>query len=86
MFNPNRSLFAGQNQDVLRAKLAAAQLAYADLSMGKLGVSFQYAQGDGSKSVTYNATNLPALANLIQLLQVQLGIVAQPRRATRFRF
>jgi hypothetical protein len=82
----NTGLLAGMSNDALRSALAQAQKAYLDISTGKQGVSFSYAQGDGSRSVTYSATNLPALANVIQSLQSQLGIVKKPRRPTRFRF
>lgn len=68
----------------LRASLAAAQQAYIDLSTGAKGESYSYTQGDGSKSVTYTRANLPALANIIQLLQSQLGIVPRARRPIRF--
>lgn len=86
MFDPSTSLLAGRSTAQLQADLAAAQQAYIDLSTGAKGESFSYAQGDGSRSVTYTRANLPALAALIRLLQQQLGIVRQGRRPARFSF
>lgn len=83
-FNPATSLLTGMNNTALQTALAAAQQAYIDLSTGAKGESFSYTQGDGAKSVTYTRANLPALTNLIQLLQSQLGIVARARRPIRF--
>jgi hypothetical protein len=86
MFNPQTSLLAGRSVQQLQADLAKAQQAYIDLTAGDKGVAFSYAQGDGSKGVTYTAANLPALQALIRQLQQQLGIVPQARRPARFRF
>jgi hypothetical protein len=72
------------NTTALQASLAVAQQAYIDLSTGAKGESYSYTQGDGVKSVTYTRANLPALANMIQLLQSQLGIVSRARRPVRF--
>ncbi|WP_077556682.1 gpW family head-tail joining protein [Rhodanobacter sp. B04] len=72
------------NTTALQASLAVAQQAYIDLSTGAKGESYSYTQGDGAKSVTYTRANLPALANMIQLLQSQLGIVSRARRPVRF--
>jgi hypothetical protein len=85
-FNPATSLLAGMNTTALQASLAVAQQAYIDLSTGAKGESYSYTQGDGVKSVTYTRANLPALANMIQLLQSQLGIVSRARRPVRFRY
>ncbi|WP_343286294.1 gpW family head-tail joining protein [Serratia sp. 506_PEND] len=70
----------------LQDALNAAQAAYVNLMTGQQGVSFSYAQGDGTRSVTYQQTSLPQLMAFIQLLQAQLGIVTRPRRPIRFRF
>lgn len=70
----------------LQANLAAAQQAYIDLSTGAKGESYSYTQGDGAKSVSFTRAELPALANLIQLLQSQLGIVSRARQPIRFRY
>ncbi|MGE4773909.1 gpW family head-tail joining protein [Yersinia enterocolitica] len=87
MFNAKTSLLAGtMTRAQLEAALNQAQQAYIELSAGAKGVSFSYAQGDGTRSVTYQQTDLGALMGLIQLLQAQLGIVPRPRRALRPRY
>ena len=87
MFNPNSSLLAGALTPAqLQAALTTAQQAYLDLASGAKGVSFSYSQGDGTRSVSYQQTDIGQLTALIQLLQAQLGIVKRPRRALRFRY
>lgn len=87
MFNANTSLLAGaMSRAQLEEVLNRAQQAYIELSSGAKGVSFSYAQGDGTRSVTYQQTDIGILMGLIQLLQAQLGIVKRPRRAIRFRY
>ncbi|MGO2154431.1 MAG: gpW family head-tail joining protein [Serratia proteamaculans] len=87
MFNPNSSLLAGAlNRDQLQEALTAAQQAYLELSTGSKGVSFSYTQGDGTRSVSYQQTDIGQLVALIQLLQAQLGIVKRPRVTLRFRY
>ena len=83
-FNPRTSIFAGMTQAQLQAALANAQQAYLDLSSGAKVVTAQYAQGDGSKSVTYTAASIANLTALIKELQAQLGIVHHGRRPMRF--
>jgi hypothetical protein len=67
----------------LQTALANAQQAYLDLSTGAKAVTLSYAQGAGSKSVTYQQTSLPNLVALIKQLQAQLGIVHRPRSPMR---
>jgi hypothetical protein len=87
MFNAKTSLLAGtMSRAQLESALTQAQQAYIELSAGTKGVSFSYAQGDGTRSVTYQQTDLGTLMGLIQLLQAQLGIVKRPRKALRFRY
>ncbi|QHB31871.1 phage head-tail adapter protein [Yersinia canariae] len=87
MFNANTSLLAGaMSRAQLEEALNRAQQAYIELSSGAKGVSFSYAQGDGTRSVTYQQTDIGTLMGLIQLLQAQLGVVKHPRRALRFRY
>lgn len=87
MFNANTSLLAGaMTRAQLEEALNRAQQAYIELSTGSKGVSFSYAQGDGTRSVTYQQTDIGQLMGLIQLLQAQLGIVKRPRGALRFRY
>ena len=84
MFNRNTSLLAGAMTDEqLRAALAKAQQAYIDLATGSHGVSFSYSQGDGTRSVSYQQSTL---ADLLALMQAQLGIISRPRKPARFRF
>lgn len=87
MFKPNSSLLAGaMTRDQLQAALTSAQQAYIELSTGAKGVSFSYTQGDGTRSVSYQQTDIGQLTALIQLLQAQLGIVKRPRVTLRFRY
>ncbi|EKN5072683.1 TPA: gpW family head-tail joining protein [Yersinia enterocolitica] len=87
MFHANTSLLAGgMSRAQLQEALNRAQQAYIELSTGSKGVSFSYAQGGGTRSVTYQPTDIGQLMGLIQLLQAQLGIVKHPRRALRFRY
>jgi len=87
MFNPNSSLLAGaMTRDQLQAALTSAQQAYIELSTGAKGVSFSYTQGDGTRSVSYQQTDIGQLTALIQLLQAQLDIVKRPRVTLRFRY
>lgn len=87
MFNANTSLLAGaMSRAQLEEALNRAQQAYIELSSGAKGVSFSYVQGDGTRSVTYQQTDIGTLMGLIQLLQAQLGVVKHPRRALRFRY
>jgi hypothetical protein len=82
-FDPSQSIFAGMTDAQLRAALDAAQAAYIKLLAGGQGVSFSYTQGDGTRSVTYSATNPANLAALIRELQQQLGILCRGRAPIR---
>ncbi|HET6606735.1 MAG TPA: gpW family head-tail joining protein [Rhodopila sp.] len=82
-YNPRTSIFAGMSTAQLQTALANAQQAYLDLSTGAKAVTLSYAQGAGSKSVTYQQTSLPNLVALIKQLQAQLGIVHRPRSPMR---
>ncbi|MEF3068076.1 gpW family head-tail joining protein [Pandoraea apista] len=84
MFNPNTSIFAGMSTAALQQALLNAQLALIQLQSGQKGVSFNYAQGDGTKSVTYQQADIAALTALIRQLQQQLGIIPRARRSFRF--
>lgn len=84
MFRPDNSVLAGMTRAQVQDALNAAQAAYVNLMTGQQGVSFSYAQGEGTRSVTYQQTSLPQLMAFIQLLQAQLGIVTRPRRPIRF--
>ena len=85
-FDPSRSLLAGMDDSVLRARLAQMQQDYLDLSSGRKPQSAAYSQGDGSKSITYTVANIGQLTIAIRQLQAQLGIITSPRGALRPRF
>lgn len=85
-YDPSRSLLAGMDTGVLQARLTQMQQDYLDLSTGRKLETASYAQGDGSKSVTYTRANLGQLIMAIRQLQAQLGIVQSPRQAIGFRF
>jgi len=87
-FSPSNSIFAGMSTANLQAALSSAQAAYIQLSSGAKVVTASYTQGDGAKSVTYTAAQLPQLTALIQQLQMQLGILpnGSARRPVRFVF
>ena len=80
---PMPGLLAGISNADLQAQLAAAQQAYLELSSGSKVVTVSYAQGAGSRAVTYQQTDLGALQVLIRSLQQQLGIIGRARRAIR---
>ena len=82
-YDTSSSLLAGMSTPALQQALASAQAAYVALSTGSKGESFSYTQGDGTKTVTYTRANIQQLANLIQMLQSQLGIVCRARRPMR---
>lgn len=85
-FDPTQSILAGMADSVLQAKLAAHQAAYLELTGGASVATASYAQGDGTKSVTFRETDLGKLSQTIRLLQAQLGIVCSPRAAIGVRF
>lgn len=85
-FDPSRSLLAGMDDGVLRQRLAQMQQDYLDLSSGRKAQSGSYAQGDGSKAVTYTQANIGQLVMAIRQLQAQLGIIPSARGALRPRF
>ncbi|MFA7942052.1 gpW family head-tail joining protein [Pseudomonas brenneri] len=80
------SLLAGISRESLQVSLQNAQQAYLQLSSGGKVETATYTQGDGSKSITYTRANIAQLANVIQMLQQQLGIVTRARRPLTFRF
>lgn len=82
-FDPNCSLLAGLDPTVLQARLTQMQMDYLDLMSGRRLESASYAQGDGTRAVTYTKATIGDLAQAIRLLQSQLGIVSRGRRAFR---
>ncbi|BDD90877.1 hypothetical protein PanNE5_03170 [Pandoraea sp. NE5] len=84
MSNLTPSIFAGMSQTALQQALSNAQSALIELQTGAKGVTFSYTQGDGTRAVTYQQTDIAALTALIRQLQQELGIVCQARRPIRF--
>ena len=80
------SLLAGMPRESLQISLTSAQQAYIQLSTGGKVENATYTQGDGSKSITYTRANIAQLANVIMMLQKQLGIDVRPRQPLRFEF
>lgn len=66
----------------LQTWLTAVQLAIQELTVGGKVSTVSYAQGDGSKSVTYTQSDLSALRMRARMLAAALGL-ARPRRAIR---
>jgi hypothetical protein len=81
----NSGILAGMPRATLQSMLTSAQQAYAELSMGKKGVSFSYTQGDGTRSVAYQPTSVEQLTQFIMQLQRALGQGSR-RRTVRFRY
>ena len=63
----------GMTDAQLQAALASAQQAYLELRSGNKAVTVEYAQGDGSRSVTFQTTNLASLRLFIGELQAALN-------------
>ncbi len=70
----------------MQSRLAALQAAYFDLSAGAKIVTASYAQGDGTKSVTYQQTDLAQILRSIEMLQMALGLIPHFHRARRILF
>lgn len=85
-YDPSRSILAGMDQAVLRARLAQLQQDYLDLSSGAKIQSASYTQGDGGKTVSYTMANIAQLTMAIRQIQAQLGIICSPRSAIGVRF
>ncbi len=77
-------VLAGMSREQLKAALAEAQQAYIELLSGRRGVSFSYAQGDGTRQVTYSQASVADLVALIETLQLALGF--RVRRPLTFRY
>lgn len=79
--NPASPLY-GMTQAQLQAALANAQQAYIAFMSGQRTVNLSYAQGDGSKSVTYDRLEggMTQLRFFIQELQIALGALRRPQR------
>lgn len=66
------SILDGVDVGVLQTRLAAMQQAYLDLTTGGKVESAAYAQGDGSRSITYTRANLADLTQAILTVQTQI--------------
>jgi hypothetical protein len=80
------SVLAGMTPAQVVDALATAQGAYVQLMTGTKVVTASYAQGDGSRSVSYTAANIADLTAFIRLCQASLGMMSRPRRPVRFNF
>lgn len=76
-------VYDGLTNAQLQTRLSALQDAYFSLSTGQQVATVSYSQADGSKSVTFRATDLVRLQADIALLQKKLGI-GHGRRPIRF--
>ncbi|CAN7420133.1 gpW family head-tail joining protein [Paraburkholderia hospita] len=70
----------------MQSRLAALQAAYFDLSSGSKIVTATYNQGDGTRSVTYQQSDVAQIMRSIQMLQKALGIIPHYHRARRIYF
>jgi hypothetical protein len=70
----------------MQSRLAALQAAYFDLSSGSKIVTATYNQGDGTKSVTYQQSDVAQIMRSIQMLQKALRIIPHYHRARRIYF
>lgn len=86
MFDPSTSDLAGVAPATLQLWLGQAQQALHELSIGAKAVTVSYAQGEGSKSVTFTPASVPQLRAHIAALMAQLGMTTRARRPVRFRF
>ena len=85
-YDPSLSALYPMTTAQAQAALAQAQSALVDLMTGAKGITFSYAQGDGSKTVAYQQTNQAQLRALISELQCYLGLRQFGRRPVRFNF
>jgi hypothetical protein len=82
-FNVNQTWLVGIPQTTLQTWLTQCQTAMFNQSIGANPITLSYAQGDGSKSVTRNITNVSQLQNTIALLAMALGLTHRARRPIR---
>ncbi|WP_269501096.1 gpW family head-tail joining protein [Burkholderia sp. IMCC1007] len=76
----------GMSTADMQSRLAALQAAYFDLSSGTKIVTATYNQGDGTKSVTYQQSDLAQIRKAIEMLQMALGLIPRYHRARRVLF
>lgn len=85
-FNPSTSLLAGVDTATLQGWLADAQSALARLSTGAQEVTVIVTGGGQHREVTFAKPDMGALTQWIRMLQAQLGIIHNGRRAIAVRF
>lgn len=71
--------FIGIAPVTLQQWLTAAQQALQDLSVGGKAVTVTYAQGDGSRSVTYTPAERGTLEGRVRALARALGLTGRSR-------
>jgi hypothetical protein len=79
-FDQSQTWLVGIPQATLQAWLTQCQTAMFNQSIGANPITLSYTQGDGSKSVTRNITNVSQLQTTIMLLASALGLVRRARR------
>lgn len=77
--------FAGVDPTILQSWLTDCQQALQDLTVGGKPEAVSYAQGDGSKAVTYTRADIAQLEQRIRNLARALGL-SGPRRGIGVRF
>jgi len=85
-FDPNTSILAGLDGDTLRTMLRDAQTAMGRFATGAQEQTVVVTGGGQHREVTFAKTELATLTQWIKLLQAQLGIISQPRRAIGLSF
>lgn len=73
-------VYDGRSNADLQARLTALLSAYDQLVAGQSVATGTYAQGDGTKSVTFRQTDRVGLQADILVLQKKLGIIHRGRR------
>lgn len=76
----------GMSTADMQSRLAALQAAYFDLSSGAKIVTATYNQGDGTKSVAYQQSDITQIYKSILMLQKALGIIRHYPRSRRVLF
>ena len=86
VFDVNQTWLAGMTRVQLSLLLGQMLAAQVQLMAGNKPVSVSYAQGDGSKSVSYNMASAGQLQNSITMVQRALGMPGQSREPLRMRY
>ena len=82
--NSSQFLSGDETPDELRMILKQATERRRELAFAQNGISYSYSQGDGTRSVAYQAANKEDLMQLIAEVKAKLGI--RTRGSLRFRF